>query len=626
MEKNKIYYCIFCSASSNKLSNLERHVQKIHKTLYCGKCGTTFNIDKTNEFKQHIGICPSRRTITEKKYKCELCNYSIDKKKRLDYHIINQHKSMTCRNCQIVITDCKMYEVHNKTCRKSPAKKVEQKLVVSNSKPSTSTTNNSSGVNNIQLQDSSIDNYGSRLKNMHSLRINIDNINNIMFPSVDFENELKQEFQFIYSKNWKSIMSFFRLSKVMHLFNFRMTNSNSIREIGENLRRYVFPNMHRSFKIFMSPSMILMNRNTGELRYYYPSRFNFAYTDNPALIRNKTEFEKYVDEIANICLEEEFGSRRPNSEYNVLFYTAITFYIYETHIPLGLIGGTIDLSQCVLLSKFVITMLKDKHYGTIINDNLCFFRCLLLHQRKTIDNCLDRLPYLQEQESALKLASNFYNKIISANNFKGVKMTDLPALELYFKVNINVFQSEYLSSKNRNTIIARTIYISPGGFDSTLNLDECNNHFSYITNIKEYAKAFWCKKCDKAFLSSYRCRTHEKKCLAKRMLKFIENPFRPRYNLIQTLQNEGFDVNGISAIYPYCATFDCEAYFENGEQLEEINDESCKYATHKLLSIAVTSNIPQFEDPVCFINDGNEYAVFLQFIKYLNKISKHAQR
>jgi len=68
-------------------------------------------------------------------------------------------------------------------------------------------------------------------------------------------------------------------------------------------------------------------------------------------------------------------------------------------------------------------------------------------------------------------------------------------------------------------------------------------------------------------------------------LTFANESFRPKYNLIKTLEDEGFNVMNIPEVYPYHATFDCEAYFENEEDVVDdlIEPTSCKYATHKLL-------------------------------------------
>ena len=102
------------------------------------------------------------------------------------------------------------------------------------------------------------------------MRINIDNEHNVVMPDVSFNEDIQKAFQIIYKERWKSIMTFFRLSNIMNLFNYRLSNARSISEIGIFLRRYVYPNMTRAFKISMSPSCILMHRTSGELRYYHP--------------------------------------------------------------------------------------------------------------------------------------------------------------------------------------------------------------------------------------------------------------------------------------------------------------------------------------------------------------------
>ncbi len=622
---SKRHNCCLCGLySSDKPYNVKRHIQSVHGELYCLNCDTAIN--NADEYKLHatrLRQCSPADKL--KTFNCDQCDYiATGSRSRLICHKIKCHRHTKCLKCStnISVSNIEEYILHIKKCKKS---KTMQRNTSSahqvNDQPSTS---------RVQPSTSSVQRQSNK-----QMRINIDDEDKVEMPQTNFDDEdIQSAFEKTYTEKWKSIMTFFKLTGITKLFNCRLAGVNFVSETSSFLKKYVYPNMTKAFKITMSAGYILMHKITKELRYFYPGRFNNSWTQEPVLIRSESDFDKYIETLSDIDLDEIFGARRPDTNYVILHFTGLAFFVNETHIPLFSVGGCSTLNECVLHSKHLLNMTMSKKCRYELADNLCFFRCLLMHQlklsnpNKVVKNSM-RLAYRNEMSRTLELASSFYKRDITSDNFKGVKMSEIYQLELHFKVNINIFQCEYMKHNTEKTIIARTIYEAKGDFDSTLNLNECNNHFSYITNLKKYAKCYWCQKCDKAFVQAYECKRHEKGCGGKRITTFVETPFRPKYNLIRTLADEGFDITGIPLTYQYRATFDCEAYFEKCDDVVADFDEASstsKYVTHKLLSIAVTSNVEGFTEPRCFINDGSDERVFLHALRYLNKIAREAER
>ena len=89
-------------------------------------------------------------------------------------------------------------------------------------------------------------------------------------------------------------------------------------------------------------------------------------------------------------------------------------------------------------------------------------------------------------------------------------------------------------------------------------------------------------------------------------------------------------MNGIqvdtSLVFPYRATFDFEVLFENTYLLQpKTSDPKTQYtAKHLPMSISVCSNVPSFEDHVCFISDGGPQLLVNKMVDYFEEVSDHA--
>lgn len=87
-------------------------------------------------------------------------------------------------------------------------------------------------------------------------------------------------------------------------------------------------------------------------------------------------------------------------------------------------------------------------------------------------------------------------------------------------------------------------------------------------------------------------------------------------------QQTGINVSITERFFPYRATFDIESYIKKVQS--SIHQKLSIESEHELMSIAVSSNIPTFTDPVCFISDGDTDKLVEDFVLYLHKLSEKA--
>ena len=133
-----------------------------------------------------------------------------------------------------------------------------------------------------------------------------------------------------------------------------------------------------------------------------------------------------------------------------------------------------------------VHILKNKAVVGLYTDNLCFFRCLAVHRGAPVTDV--EVPantyyrqYLQQQD-------------MTPADFKGVTLDELVVLEQVFSLNEYVYD---LQETEAGDIPTRLVRRSPYSFEDTMNLNLCEQHFSYVSNMEKYSHSYLCSKCDR---------------------------------------------------------------------------------------------------------------------------------
>ena len=121
------------------------------------------------------------------------------------------------------------------------------------------------------------------------------------------------------------------------------------------------------------------------------------------------------------------------------------------------------------------------------NDNLCFFRALALHMHGN--------QRLEEETS--KLFSLFINKMdrLSAGQFQGVHMNDIPMVEGLLNLNILLYDIDVVDGNIVREIARQSVQ----KYENTVRLLKDNNHICYVNNINAVFQSFCCPNCDTFF-------------------------------------------------------------------------------------------------------------------------------
>ena len=159
-------------------------------------------------------------------------------------------------------------------------------------------------------------------------------------------------------------------------------------------------------------------------------------------------------------------------------------------------------------------------------------------------------------------------------------------------------------------------------YSTALYLNPYENHFSYIKDLARYFKSFCSSRCRKNWKKSSRLNRQEKTCDGKVQLTYPGGAYYVPTTVFEQLENEGIIVPEEARYFPYHATFDFECYFDKEKAQELKNTDKLNWqSSHVPLSVKVCSNVSGYQEPKCFVSNGDPNEFITEFIQYLTKIS-----
>lgn len=355
----------------------------------------------------------------------------------------------------------------------------------------------------------------------------------------------------------------------------------------------IFERQKRTFKININFVFQLKNRITNEKR-----KLNKNLTDKPETITNKKTLKSYLKKIKAIDFVEKFSQDRPDSKF--MFHKFVSYTIKLTILNAN-IGAKIILPDFIKNSKSIIGL---ENY----NDNLCFWRCLAiqLFNIKRVSNASTK---------ARELFYEYYNNK-DYKKYAGVNLSELPLIEEHYKININVFQ--FIATET-NEIFIR----SKNNYDQEMNINLYNNHFSLIKKIEKFIKNYNCENCGSVFNDIKILSKHSKNCnKGETKFNFVGGLYKPNQNIFERVDKLGVYVDEELRYNPYFICYDFEAMLNKIDE----NQKNTKWtAQHIPISVSVCSNIPNFTEAVCIVNENNNLNEFInKFVQLLIKMSKLA--
>ena len=396
-------------------------------------------------------------------------------------------------------------------------------------------------------------------------------------------------------KYWGSIRSFTKKGKIQNIFN--IFYDRDFKDLIEAIAERIMAYQKNRFKINYSLGFILKNLETKELRYYHASFNNAQMLETALLINNRKDLINFFNSLA----EESFydGLTRPDTKWKVVQISNITFYANNLKdAPLGA-GASLP------------SYITNNHGLANVsgNDNLCFFRCVAVHRGS------GRWWWRCERE-AKKLFNDYCMHFnIVPNTFVGVNLVDFIDLEDFFKINLVVYELE--------EGVAKLIQRSRELYSETMRLNIWKNHLSLIVDFERYCRVYQCIHCGKLWDQNNNYYRHTKTCKTTVRDLFPGGIHKNPATVFEKLEEIGICVPANERFFPYFACYDFEAYFSQ-EHLPGNGPKLSFEARHVPLSVGIATNVPNFENGVCFVTNGNENDLVEKMLKHLEDASNAA--
>ena len=391
-------------------------------------------------------------------------------------------------------------------------------------------------------------------------------------------DNLSRDLRDFVHENWASVRTHVVNGPVQTRYNHRLTSLDT-RDLQEPLF-VLFDQQKTAFKVNVSYSFVLKEKQSGCLRYYHSSSNCCGrLLEEPSLIANRDDFDRFLARIAESDIQQWARDQRPDSDWVCEHVTNVTFFINRiAQHPIGCVG--VALPDNVKNNKAVVGLEKDHRRNAIYRDNLCLFRCLGLHLGR---------------EAAALLAEYTDTPV---RDFAGVPIQDLHKIEAKFEVNVCVYKLvETLEEKTTAELVRR----SECHYPHTMYMNLYETHYSYIHDIGMYCQSYRCRKCgDSLWKSSWALHRHESVCDADVNREYKGGVYRPPPSIFQRLDDEGIVVDEALRYYPYRATFDFECCFDKSNLPPDSNTLQW-VARHIPLSVSVASNVPGYEPALCMM-------------------------
>ena len=202
----------------------------------------------------------------------------------------------------------------------------------------------------------------------------------------------------------------------------------------------------------------------------------------------------------------------------------VEVFVYELkEVPIG-VG--IELPEHVKNSRSIISLTCDENHGHNYDDNLCLFRCLALY----FGTCLHSLEREVNRHKE-KLEEEHTGQSFDA----GVKVSMLVLVEMFFNIAINVYSLQ----ENDHATIVRLSKLTDF---NVMHLHLYEQHFSYISKFRIFAKKYECIICGRILNLSKNLKRHGKECNVETEEIYVGGKYRTNKNIFELLEDININI------------------------------------------------------------------------------------
>ena len=170
---------------------------------------------------------------------------------------------------------------------------------------------------------------------------------------------------------------------------------------------------------------------------------------------------------------------------------------------------------------------------------------------------------------------------------------------------------------------AKVIRISNLDHKNVMHLNLYENHFSYITKFKSFAKKYRCTNCGRLLTKACHLKQHMQKCNIEISEVYCGGKYRNRKNLFENLESVGINVPKEIRGNPYVVCYDFEALqvpIDDTLQGRKLHFE------HVVATVSICSNVSDHTQPVHLRSYGDPQQLCDSFVEALVTIQTTKER
>ena len=150
-----------------------------------------------------------------------------------------------------------------------------------------------------------------------------------------------------------------------------------------------------------------------------------------------------------------------------------------------------------------------------------------------------------------------------------------------------------------------------------MNLNLFQNHLSYISNFKAYARKFQCKSCKRHTSRFDNMKRNQRACAGKTWWILLQSPDRIWYKLDQI----EICVEEKDRLYEWFLVYDFESM---RMPMETRSLENLEYTEqHEPISVTICSNVINYTAPFCIV-DPNVDSLVEKIVTYMKVVARVA--
>ena len=305
------------------------------------------------------------------------------------------------------------------------------------------------------------------------------------------------------------------------------------------------------------------------------------------------DLEKLKDFLNQTHVRESCSRERTNTKWRFYKLTNLTvFAALLKDVPMGCKNAV--LPEPLLKKHTIICLTFEESTRQPYNVNLCLFRALALYLHGT----------QRVEGETSELFNLFINKMdgLSADQFQGVHMNDIPIVEDLLTLNILLYDIDIV---DRN-IVGELARRSMQKYENTVRLLRYNNHICYVNNINAVFQSFCCPNCDTFFNRTFNLERHLTTCSERVKNVYPRNVYQIRETLLDKLDSFGINYTSEQKLFKSLAIFDFESVCVQKEAFRDTITTTW-IGKHVPISVSISSNI--VKEPIFLCNSDPHHLV-----------------